>query len=198
VAIKAYVHRVDVAFKGEVVASHCRSYRDGDQVLDPIHYLRALEKKPAALDKSSVYRDWTLPPIFGEVRRQMEERHGPTTGRRHYIRILQLLASHPAQRVARALQFIDRPHQFDANYVARRVDELAKKQPFVPEDLSSVPQACGTSVPLPDLSKYNRLLTQGDNTNEHAPMHDVAGSELEAAASADDPGRAREACPGGG
>ncbi len=192
VAVKVYFDRIDIACRGETVASHPRSYQPGDQRLNPIHYLRSLAKRPAALDKSSVYRNWALPPIFGEVRQQLEERHGGTTGRRHYIRILQLLADHPAERIARVLRFIDRPSQLDANHVTRCVARLAEDQPGIQEDLSNVPQALGTSVPVPDISKYNRLLLQGENTDEHTTMHDAARSELETTASADDPGRARE------
>ncbi len=195
VMAKVYFDRIDVACGGEVVASHNRSYHARDQELNPIHYLRSLEKRPAALDKSSVYSNWKLPPIFGEIRQQLEDRHSPTTGRRHYIRILQLLAEHPAERVARVLRFIDRPNQLDSNYVVRRVGELAEAQPHIPEDLSSVPQALGTCVPVPDVSKYNRLLPQGGNTNEHPTMHDAARSKSEASATADDSGRARETGP---
>ncbi|HUT13533.1 MAG TPA: hypothetical protein VMY42_23800, partial [Thermoguttaceae bacterium] len=48
-----------------IPTSHRRSYVSGDQVLEPLHYLAALGRRPAALDHSNVYRQWKLPAVFG-------------------------------------------------------------------------------------------------------------------------------------
>ncbi|OHB79728.1 MAG: hypothetical protein A2V98_07135 [Planctomycetes bacterium RBG_16_64_12] len=54
--MKSYIDRVDVVHGDRVIASHRRSYQSGDQVLDPLHYLATLGRRPAALDHSNVYR----------------------------------------------------------------------------------------------------------------------------------------------
>ena len=41
-------------------------------------------------------RDWRLPESFTRLRQALEQRHGATAGARQYIRVLQLLAEHPA------------------------------------------------------------------------------------------------------
>ena len=68
VTVKGYVDRVEVVADGQVVARHARGYGRGEQVLDPLHYLVALGRKPAALDHAPVYRDWQLPPAFTDLR----------------------------------------------------------------------------------------------------------------------------------
>lgn len=95
VSVKGYVDRVAVVADGRVVAEHPRSYLNGQQILDPIHYLAALGRRPAALDHANIYRQWQLPADFTHLRERLEQRHGPLGGARHYIRVLQLLAEHP-------------------------------------------------------------------------------------------------------
>jgi len=61
VTIKAYVDRIEIVAQGQVVAEHPRCYGRQQQILDPLHYLVTLGRRPASLDHSSVYRDWHLP-----------------------------------------------------------------------------------------------------------------------------------------
>jgi transposase len=51
VSVKGYVDRVAVVADGRVVAAHPRTYGHREQVLDPLHFLAVLGKKPAALDR---------------------------------------------------------------------------------------------------------------------------------------------------
>jgi transposase len=84
VTVKGYVDRVDIVCDDQVVATHGRSYESGDQVLDPLHYLVTLARRPAALDHSNVYRQWKLPAAFGQLRTRLEDRHGSRSGVRQY------------------------------------------------------------------------------------------------------------------
>ena len=80
-------------------------------MLDPLHYLATLERKPAALDHAPVYRDWQLPAAFAELRQALEARLGPRPGARHYIRVLQLLADHSVERVEQAIRPVPCPRR---------------------------------------------------------------------------------------
>ena len=88
VSVKGYVDRIDVFGEGTTVATHLRSYGSGQKVLDPLHFLGTLERKPAALDHAPVYRDWQLPGAFAALRRALDGRLGSRAGTRHYIRVL--------------------------------------------------------------------------------------------------------------
>jgi len=50
VMIKGFVDRVEVVAAGQTIATHSRCLRRGTVVLDPIHYLASLGRKPGALD----------------------------------------------------------------------------------------------------------------------------------------------------
>ena len=81
-----------------------RSYGRDDQILDPLHYLAILGRRPAALDHAPVLRNWQLPASFTRLRQTLEAGHGARAGARQYIRVLQLLAEHPLGRVQQAVE----------------------------------------------------------------------------------------------
>jgi len=125
VSVKGYVDRVEIVFNGAVVATHSRSYKSGEQVLDPLHYLVALGRRAAALDHSNVYKNWRLPAVFDELRERLENRHGPRAGAKQYVRVLQLLAQHPLERVKQSIEQLRGPEGADADLIIRRVERSA-------------------------------------------------------------------------
>ncbi len=52
VTVQAYIDRIEVVAEGQMVARHQRCYERGQQILDPVHYLVTLGRRPAALDHS--------------------------------------------------------------------------------------------------------------------------------------------------
>lgn len=196
VAVKAYVDRIEIVRDGVVVARHERSYGRGEQVLDPLHYLTTLDRKPAYLDHTDVYRNWRLPASFGELRDRFELRHGRHVGARHYIRVLQLLAEHPLKRVERAVEACRREGVFTPERVSqhcRRLATLAARDGPT-QDAEPSPDALPrVQVPRPDLRQFDLLLSQGGI--DHAPTTNapIALNEPQGAAPADDAGRARQA-----
>lgn len=161
VTVKGYVDRIVVVAGGRVVAEHPRSYEDSVQVLDPIHYLATLERRPAALDHAPVYRDWQPAATLAGVRRELEDRHGTPGGTRQFIRVLQLLAEHPQRRVDRAVAACRAAGTLSAEAIAGRTRALAAAEVgqscgVIPGlDLRSLP---AVSVPPAELSHFNRLL----------------------------------------
>jgi transposase len=193
VTVKGYIDRVVVVADGQAVAAHARSYGRREQVLDPLHFLAVLEKKPAALDHAPVYRDWQLPPAFAALRQALEQRLGARTGSRHYIRVLQLLAGHPQERVEQAITLCaGRP---DAAAVTAAVERLARAAD--PPAASSDSRLSLLTVPRPDLARFDLLLPrspQGDPTDERRERPAAEG-QPQAAQAADHAGRVGETGP---
>lgn len=162
VTVKAYPGEVKIVSGAEVVATHRRRYDGGDQ-LDPRHYLVTLERRPGALDHSDVFRGWKLPPTFDALRTQLEAAHGDRTGVREYIRVLQLLAEHPVERVVRAIEMAPAGERPGAARIERRVVMLADQAHgntgIVADSAEHIPgNLAGVEVPAPDLGKYDRHL----------------------------------------
>jgi hypothetical protein len=171
VAVKGYIDRVVFVAGGQVVASHPRHYERCAPVLDPLHYLAALSRRPAALDHAPVFRDWKLPAGFLSLRAALEERHGELKGCREFIRVLQLLNTHPQPRVERAIGECQAASTLAAEVIVQRVQSLAAAEALrfdarAPCSGATIP--CGAGVPPPDLSRFNRLL-EGTSTAAACP-----------------------------
>jgi hypothetical protein len=131
-------------------------------ILEPIHYLAALGRKPGALDHAPVFRDWKLPACFAEFRAELERLHGMTRGSRRFVLVLQLLGEHPMSRVSRAIEVCQCDHLWSAEAVVQRTQSLAaieattRDGPAPAIDAPSVPHV---HVPRPDLSRFDQLLS---------------------------------------
>jgi hypothetical protein len=188
VTVKGYVERVEVVAEGRMVARHERCYERGHQILDPLHYLATLGRKPACLDHSAVYRHWKLPPSFLALREELEAKHGSHPGARAFVRVLQLLSEHPVERVAEAIQWTRQAEGPLVDLIAQRTEQLGRRQAESafrldpPETLPAVPHV---QVPRPDLRRFNLLLSQGDEPYE-CQSHALAEEQPQAVATADD------------
>jgi transposase len=168
VTVKGYVDRVEVVDSGRIVAQHARCYGRNEQILDPLHYLSTLDRKPAALDHAPVLRNWQLPEAFAQLRKAMENQHGPTNGRRHYIRVLQLLADHSVELVEQAVIISIRSGKLSAEQIAAHVASQAhagsgQETPSSDTVATALRQY---QVPRPDLSRFNQLLTEGNECHD--------------------------------
>jgi transposase len=161
VTVKGYVDRVVIVARGEVIATHPRSLKQQTLVPEPLHYLATLERKPGALDHAPMYRDWKLPSCFNEFRAELEKQHGTPAGTRRYVRVLQLLAENPLTRVRRVVEACLDEHLISADVVVQRVRTLGTHEvqlgrpPLPAVEPAAMPQV---HVPLPDLSRFDRLL----------------------------------------
>ena len=72
VVVRAYVDRVVLGHKGEVIAEHRRRWGREGVSFDPVHYLALLERKPGALDHARPLDGWELPECFAVLRRRLE------------------------------------------------------------------------------------------------------------------------------
>jgi transposase len=161
VTVKGYVDRVVIVAKGQVVATHERCLARQTMVLDPLHFLAALDRKPGALDHAPVFRDWKLPACFGGFRGELEGLHGAMSGSRRFVQVLQLLGEHPMSRVSQAIEACQRDQLHSAEAVIQRTRSLAaieaaKHQTEVPSETPATPRV---NVPLPDLSRFDQLLS---------------------------------------
>ena len=167
VTVKAYPFHIRIIASDLQVACHRRCYLRNQQILEPMHYLAVLGRRPAALDHSDVFRNWQLPACFIELREQLEHRHGPFAGARQYIRILQLLAEHPLKRIQKAVQLCMAHSTVNAEMIINRVNQLAQSQQSIDPaepDMSRYQ----IQVPRPDLSRFDQYLTVNQGEPSYA------------------------------
>ena len=177
VTVKGYVDRVVIVAAGQVIATHARSLQRGKLILEPVHYLATLGRKPGALDHTPVFRDWKLPACFATLRAALEAHHGTEAGARRFVRVLQLLAEHPLERVRRAVEACQHDQLISAEAVIERTRSFAAIEPRPRDETATTSESIPATlvqVPLPDLSRFNQLLDDSVNRdNGHAKAYTV-------------------------
>lgn len=154
VTLKTYLDQMVIVHKGQVVARHRRSRTAGEQVLEPAHFLAALERKPAYLDKTKLFKELKLPAAFGELRNRFNKELGERAGTRHYIRVLQLLGRHRAEQVASAIEACLLRQTLRAEFIEQKL----AGEDTTPAQVDHSVMDC-VKVPLPDLRRFDQLLT---------------------------------------
>ena len=169
VTVKGYVDQVVIVAQGQSIARHVRPQARHTLVLDPLHYLATLGRKPGTLDSAPVFRDWELPACFADFRTALEAHHGAWSGSRRFARVLQLLGEHPLARVRQAIEACSHEHLVSAEAVIQRTRSLAAIEAATRgggATSSEATPAASVHVPLPDLSRFNLLLGAADIPDE--------------------------------
>ena len=100
--IKVFVGKVDIYFAHELIASHTRCYLKEQYILNPMHYIKLLERKPGSLDNSRAFKGQPWGDDFAFMRRELEYRYG-SEGTSRYIEILLLFSEYPEKQVKEAV-----------------------------------------------------------------------------------------------
>jgi hypothetical protein len=125
------------------------------------------------LDHSAVFRQWKLPAVLVSLRKEFEVRFGPSAGVRQYIRVLQLLAGHPVQRVRQAIEQCRRKAPPHADLIIQTTQRLAARQTSsneAPEELPSLRQVRQVQVAPPDLNRFDQLLFTFEGESNDVPQ----------------------------
>lgn len=153
---KAFHDRVEIAVGGEVVATHARSFDEGQRVLDARHVLSLLERKHRAAAESTAIRQWGLDPVFFELRSAL----CGTTRKpdQEWVRVLRLTEEHPLAEVAAAVAEAlaeGSPRLETIRLLLRRRSGSGAPSllaaPVAREDLASI------TVAEPQLGDYDRI-----------------------------------------
>jgi transposase len=200
VTLKAYLQRVVLVHKGQVVASHQRSRTPGEQVLEVTHFVAALSRKPAYLDHTRLFKELKLPPAFAALRERLVEQLGQRSGTRHYIRVLQCLAQHSAQQIAAVIDTCLGRGVVRADLILQKL-AMTQSRPSVEygdDDLAGIDPAIAPSihVPPPDLRRFDQLLDKPSYPKGDCHVRSqghVAENEPEDLETADHAGGVRQA-----
>jgi len=153
---KGYVDRVEIACRGETIATHVRSYDKADFVYNPLHYLALLEHKSKALDQAAPLDGWALAECIHRLRRLMEARMG-NPGRREFIQVLRLMENFHQHQVEQAVTEALRLGAISFDAVKMLLLARLEKRP-VRLDLTFYPYLPAATVGATDPSAYLGLL----------------------------------------
>lgn len=154
VVLKASVDTVFLYYQGREIARHRRCWDREQQVFEPLHYLRLLERKPGSLDYARPLEKWDLPEELLTLRRRLEAQR--EDGTREYIRVLMLLRTYPMKRLIGAIRRLE-------GSCAPTADAI--RQWLVPAEhpecktfhMDGREHLAGVQVAAPDLGAYRTL-----------------------------------------
>ena len=155
--IEAFVNQVRIWCNHELVAVHERCYIPGQFVLDPMHYLKLLQRKPGSLDNARAFKGQPWGEQFDLMRKELEYRH-PKVGTFEYIEILMLFTEYPEVQVKAAVELCVRCRAFSKDAVLNvlRNEPLSNRNRL---DLSDRPELATQGNGMRDAGIYDRLKT---------------------------------------
>ena len=164
--LRAYPFTIEILDGTQVIAHHERCYGHKQDILDPLHYLPLLERRPGAFEHAKPLRHWrqSWPPRYEALLRCLRQQRaaaGEPESRavREFIRILQLHRQHPAQLIEEAIAAaMDQQlcHEAGVRYC---LNGLLHPTPEVtPLDLATHPQLVDIGHQPIDVTHYNQLL----------------------------------------
>ena len=158
--VRGFVDRVEIEVNHERVADHGRCYDQGQFVLEPVHYLKLLERKPGSLDNARPFKQVQWGEEFAAMRKELEYRQPSGAGTKQFIAILQLALEHPMESLERAVgTCVDR-----RAYSLAAVINVLRNEPqrqTARLDLSHRHELSGVGDGIRSLSIYDKLSAEG-------------------------------------
>lgn len=161
--LRAFVEHVEISNGRQMLARHPRCYGREQDILDPLHYLSLLARKPTAWEQAKPIRDWQKrwPAVYDRYLAALRERLPSQEATREFIAVLQLHADYSEALIAQALEQALASHCYTADGVKKLLLRLTEPvRATEPLDLSGHPHLDGLQVAWPEVSQFDRLLSQ--------------------------------------
>jgi transposase len=161
--LRAFADRIEVTNGRQVVAVHPRCWDRERDILDPLHFLSLLARKPRAFTQAKAIRQWreSWPPAFERYWAALQVRLPEGEWTTTFIRILQLCATYPEETLAQALDAALVHHCYSYDGVRELLRRQTQPAPPAPVNLADRPDLGRVQVTMPDLAQFNRLLPVG-------------------------------------
>jgi len=153
VTVRAYAERIVLSFMGKTIAEHRREMGKGHYVLNPLHYVPLLSRKPGALRNGRPFLEWDLPNAIRAVWDRL--RRFPDWDRQ-MAAILSVIPVYGLEAVSVACEVALEQGTVSQSVILNhlgRLSDIGPAEPVSPPEnltLSCPPQA--------DCMRYNRLL----------------------------------------
>jgi len=165
--LKAYFDRIEIADGEQVVAVHQRNYGRQAWVLNPWHYLDLLEMRPYAIPNARPLLQQEWPSDYWKVYNQLVAAHGEREGGKQFVQILRLHqqfgASVTEQSLKQAMGLATTVHSELVLSLIKQALDGGRRQQL---DLAEHDALNAFAVVLPDLDRYQKLLTKEESHHE--------------------------------
>lgn len=156
-SVKGYVNRVEIYGQRQLVASHPRCHKRGEEIYDLDHYLDTLTKKPGALEYAKPFQKANLPAIYQQYLQELKRRH--PRPEREFVHIMLLHRTVGWETLTQALEEAYRKETYHQEGVRDIAENLSGKHIVAtPLRDGKCPHLETYKVSKPKLSRFNLLL----------------------------------------
>jgi transposase len=171
--VKLYPFEIKIYRPDEptAVAVHARCYGQQQDILEPLHYLPLLARRPGALHHAKPIRQWrsSWPAVYEQLLAELERRQPDGAGVRQFIQVLQLHQHYPAEVVEQAVSQALAHHCPHLDGVQLCLRQLVQAEPpQVSLDLRDHPKLRVVGQQPLRLRDYDQLLKGGQDGNQLA------------------------------
>jgi transposase len=171
--VKLYPFEIKIYRPDEptAVAVHPRCYGQHQDILEPLHYLPLLARRPGALNHAKPIRQWrsSWPAVYEQLLAELERRQPDGAGVRQFIQVLQLHQHYPAELVEQAVTQALAHHCPHLDGVQLCLRQLVQPEPLpVSLDLKGHPKLRVVRQQPLRLEDYDQLLQGGHDGSQLA------------------------------
>jgi hypothetical protein len=159
--VRAFVDRVEITNGRQLLAVHARCYKREQDILNPLHYLPILERRPGAWEQAKPIQEWrqSWPEVYDRYLAALRERLSRSQATREFVRVLRLREDYPEAIIAQALEQALSGHCYNADGVKQLVLCLVEPPgPTTPLGEASRLFPDVGPVLWPELEQFDRLL----------------------------------------
>lgn len=145
----------------EPLAGHPRCYQRQQDILDPLHYLPLLQRRPGALHYAKPIRQWrqSWPPVYEQLLAHLQAKWPEGRGVREFVHILRLHQEYEPQLLTQAIELALSHHCAHVDGVKLCLAQLQQPTPdWPPLDLTHQPRLAAVGGQTLDVAGYDRLL----------------------------------------
>ena len=152
----------------QTLAAHPRCYDREQDLLNPLHYLPLLDRRPGAWDQAAPIKTWRQrwPEVYARYLEALKRRFSSSEATRVFVRILRLHEDHNDSVISEALEEALHCHRYEAagvnQLVLRILEQRTGSRAHGPigelEDTPSLPFSV-QQVAWPEVHPYNVLLS---------------------------------------
>lgn len=151
--IRAYADRIDVFYGDEQIATHARTFKRYETVLNPFHYLPLVNRKPGILRNGAPFKNWDLPKPILQIKEKLMKRKG---GDRETADILLAMSEYGMEEVSVACDLAIQDKAISRDNIINILNRLRNtgecEQIKIPEVLMLKEE------PASDCTRYNLLI----------------------------------------
>lgn len=106
--LRASAYTISIFDKTRLIAEHKRNYESEQWILEPIHYLNLLSRKPGAFDRAkpvNIIKE-TWPEIFHKLLNKLNDKNGDAEGKKQFIEILLLEKKYSQPELQAAIEIV--------------------------------------------------------------------------------------------